>query len=99
MKAIACMDSDYNKLISDADELRRIDFSPLREPRFDYAAQTEIPSDCVNMLSACFLHYKGDVGLLVWYLGHEYTGFHRNVLSCLDRIKPHINHLGKYIIK
>jgi hypothetical protein len=91
MNSIACLDSDYNKLISDLNKLNGIHFSQLREPRLDYAAQTEISAERVKMLSACFLHYKGDVGLLVRYLGHEYTGLHRNVQPCLDRLKPHID--------
>jgi hypothetical protein len=64
-QALACLDSGYSKLLYDANELREIDFSPLREPRYDYAEQKEISPDRVRMLSACFLHYKGDVGLPV----------------------------------
>jgi hypothetical protein len=87
--ALSCIDKTYNRLLKESIRLEKIDFSPISQPR--YQEQKSICDQRVDMHSACFLYYKGDVGLLTRFMGHEYTGAHRDVDACLNRIKPHIN--------
>lgn len=90
IKSISLLDRGYSNLLSEARRLGSLDFSSLCEPRFDYASQIAISNHRVDLLSACFMHYKGDTGLFIRFLGHEYTGIHRDVPVILRRIKPHI---------
>ena len=69
---------------------RHVDFSPLRQPRYDYAEQTMIDPARVRMLEACSVHYKLDFGLVVRYLGGEYTAEHRDVDALEREVSPHI---------
>ena len=69
---------------------RHVDFSPLRQPRYDYAEQTMIDPARVRMLEACSVHYNLDFGLVVRYLGGEYTAEHRDVDALEREVSPHI---------
>ncbi|KAL7529165.1 hypothetical protein ACHAXR_005018 [Thalassiosira sp. AJA248-18] len=70
--------------------LMKVDFSSLNQPRLDYAEQKEIPVDRVILMTACAVHYGLDFGLVVRYLGHEYTGESRNLQLIKDECGPHI---------
>jgi hypothetical protein len=63
--AVKCIDSGYSKLVNMAERVRNIDFSPLREPRLDYADQKSIQNDRVDMAATFLLHYGGELGTLV----------------------------------
>ena len=65
-------------MLQDVPMLKAINFSPLLEHPEDWAEQTEISDDHVQMMDACFVHYGGDVGLVLRYLGGEYTAEWRN---------------------
>ena len=43
------------------------DFSWLMEPRFDYAEYEEIPSEQIQALTACTIHYGLDLGSVARY--------------------------------
>lgn len=90
-RALRTLNKSYYKLLSDCTALQKTDFSSLRLPRYDYAVQKEISPHRVKLASACFLHYKGEPGLIIRYLGGEYTASHRQIKSCIDRIQPHVD--------
>ena len=53
--------------------LLHIDFTPLREPRLDYAKQTDIDPARIEMFSALAVHSDLAMGLVCRWLGREYT--------------------------
>jgi len=69
----------------------RIDFSSLRDPRYDYEKQTEICLHRVDMASAAMVHFGLDPGKLVRWLGGEYIGERRDVFLILATFKDHIS--------
>lgn len=90
-KNLRAINKKYSRLFDEAKRLQTVDFSKLRAPRLNYANQKCISKDRVDMASACFLHYKGEPGLVVRYLDGEYTGAHRDITNCLKRIETHVN--------
>lgn len=89
--SLKCVDSGYNELVCLAERVRNIDFTPLREPRLDYASQKAIQQDRVDMAAACLLHYGGEPGSLVRYCGNEFTAAHRDPDEILASVKGHIS--------
>lgn len=69
---------------------RRIDFTPLLLPRFEYATQKEINQTRVDMLAACTIHYNLNFGLIVRFLSGEYTAEHRSLADLEAAVDPHI---------
>ena len=84
-------DSDYNQLVKRTKELLTVDFSPLQQPRYDYENQKEISKERIDQADACLLHYGGEIGMLVRFLGGEYTAENRDVEGILTAVKPHID--------
>ena len=68
----------------------KIDFSLLREPRYNYEKQERIDPHCVEMASAAMVHFDLDPGKFVQWLGGEYMGYHRNVQTTLDAVQSHV---------
>jgi hypothetical protein len=68
----------------------KIDFSLLREPRFNYEKQERIDPHRVEMASAAMVHFGLDPGKFVRWLGGEYTGYHRDVQTTLDAVQSHV---------
>ena len=69
----------------------RIDFSSLRDPRYDYEKQTKICLHRVEMASAAMVYFGLDPGKLVRWLGGEYIGESRDVFRILATVKDHIS--------
>jgi hypothetical protein len=69
----------------------KIDFSLLREPRYNYEKQDCIDPHRVEMASAAMVHFGLDPGKLVRWLGGEYTGYHRDVRTTLEAVRPHVS--------
>jgi hypothetical protein len=84
-------DSDYNQLIKRTKELLTVDFSSLQQPRYDYENQKEISQERIDQADACLLHYGGEIGMLVRFLGGEYTAEYRDVEGILTAVKPHVD--------
>ncbi|EJK67364.1 hypothetical protein THAOC_11613 [Thalassiosira oceanica] len=80
---------DNAKLIEEMPRLRPLDFSPLLEPRYDYATQSSIPQHRIDMMGAAYLHY-GDMGLVARYVDGEYIGAWRDHDAILDAVAPHV---------
>ena len=77
-------------MVTAIERTKTVDFSPLCLPRFDYADQKEISPKQVLMLEACSIHYNLNFGLVVRYLGGEYTAEHRDIDALEREVGPHI---------
>ena len=63
------IDKACNSMVKDIPRLKGLDFSPLLQHPADWAEQVEISDHHVRMMDACFVHYGGDIGLVLRYLG------------------------------
>ena len=63
-----------------------MDFSLLREPRYNCEHQEQIDPHCVKMASAAMVHFGLDTEKLVQWMGGEYTGYHRDVQRTLAAV-------------
>ena len=88
--AVCGTSKKLHTMVQSVERVRRVDFSPLRLPRYDYAQQTEIDPKRVLMLEACAIHYNLDFGLVVRYLGGKYTAEHRDIDALEREVGPHI---------
>ena len=52
-------------MVDDVLRLRDIDFSKVKLPRYDYADQTEISQERVDLMTACAIHYGLNTGMVV----------------------------------
>ncbi len=87
----------YERISKVARRLRRLvpkylrwmhlDSRPLQQPRYDYAQQTSIQQDRVDMASAQFIREGGDPGKLIRFCQQEYTLMHLDRQAILDRVK------------
>ena len=68
----------------------KIDFSLLREPRYNYEKQECIDPHRVEMASAAMVHFGLDPGKFVRWLRGEYTGYHRDVQTPLGAVQSHV---------
>ncbi len=55
----------YRDMVNDVMQLRSINFSKLKVPRFDYADQTKISQERVDLATACAIHYGLNTGMVV----------------------------------
>jgi len=94
------MHPDFKDMIDSVPALLDVDFSSLRDPVLDYASQTKIDPDRVRLMTACAVCYNLDIGLVVRYLGQEYTASWRNIPEFLVAAEPYLsvevyNHLHR----
>jgi hypothetical protein len=57
----------HRDMVDDVLQLRGIDFSNLKLPRYDYADQTKISEERVDLATACAIHYGLNTGMVVRY--------------------------------
>ena len=69
----------------------QIDFSSLRDTRYDYEKQTKICPHRVEMASAAMVHFGMDPGKLVHWIGGEYIGGRCGVARILATVHGHIS--------
>lgn len=86
-----CLSADIREIVSETRRLMKVDFSSLREPMVNYAEQTEIDEDRVDQAGAAMVHAGLDPGMMIRWLGNEYTAAHRDVETTLAAIKPHVS--------
>jgi hypothetical protein len=79
LQNLASINHYFSRLIPKTIGWLNLDFSPLRNPRYNYESQTSISSSQVEMASAAMIHFGLDPGKLVRWLGGEYTGALRDV--------------------
>ena len=54
-------------MVNNVLRLRGIDFSKVKLPRYDYADQTKILQERVDLATACAIHYGLNTGMVVQY--------------------------------
>ena len=84
---IGDLNPDWKALVVHVPRLMATDFSDLRLPRLGHADQTEIDKKRVWLMAACAVHYNLNMGLVVRYLGGEYTASWRDVGSILQAVE------------
>jgi hypothetical protein len=55
----------HRDMVDDVLRLREIDFSKVKLPRYDYADQTKILQERVDLMTACAIHYGLHTGMVV----------------------------------
>ena len=85
------VNKDFANIIPKACRWLRLDFTPLREPRYFYESQDHIDPHRVKMASAAMVHFGLDPGKFVHWLSGEYTGHHRDVRRTLNAIHEHVS--------
>ena len=78
---------DWAYWIENIPRLKLVDFSSLRTPRHDYLNQIQIEPRRVWLLATCTVHYDLDIGLIVRYVGGEYTAKWRDVESIIGAVE------------
>ncbi len=102
LHSVSMMHPDFKDMIESVPDLLEVDFSSLRDPVLDYASQTKIDPDRVRLMTACAVYYNLDIGLVVRYLGGEYTASWRNIPEILAAAEPYLsdevyNHLHRVL--
>ena len=85
--AIRLLDKDFAVFVPKALRWLQVDFSSLRDPRYDYEKQTTIDPNRVLMANAAMVHFGLDPGRFVRWLAGEYTGHARDVRSTLAAVR------------
>jgi hypothetical protein len=80
-------------MVDDVLRLRGIDFSEVKLPRYDYANQTKILQERVNLCTTCEIHYGLNTGMVIRYLKGEYVGDSWSSKRFLDKVSPYIDKL------
>ena len=87
---LTCLSKDFASFIPNIVRWLKIDFSSLRDTRYDYESQSKISTHRVEMASAAMVHFGMDPGKFVRWMGGEYTGNSRDVSQILSDVKDHI---------
>ncbi|KAL7532154.1 hypothetical protein ACHAWF_004031 [Thalassiosira exigua] len=88
---LALVNSEFNEMVREVPKLKQLDFSPLLKAQTGYADQEEIDIERVHQITASAVHYGMDFGLVVRYLGGEYTGAWRQTDKILEAAAPHVD--------
>ena len=70
LQAICLLDKDFSVFLPKALHWLRIDFSPLREPRYNYQDQMMIDPRRVLMANAAMVHFGLDPGWFIRWLAN-----------------------------
>lgn len=89
----------HRNMVDDVLRLRDIDFSEVKLPRYDYADQTEISQERVDLMTACAIHYGLNTGMVIRFLKGEYVGESRNADEILEKVSPYIDDIDCQHIK
>ena len=94
---------DFASLVPKITRWLKVDFTPLREPRYNYEQQERIDPHRVEMASAAMVHFGLDPGKFVRWMGGEYTGYYRDVKATLLAVHPYItaedyNHIERILL-
>jgi hypothetical protein len=81
---------DFASLVPKIARWLTVDFSLLREPRYNYEKQEQINPHRIEMASAAMVHFGLDPGKFVRWMGGEYTGYHRDAKKTLVAVRPHV---------
>jgi hypothetical protein len=90
----------YREMINVVLLLRSINFSMLKLPRFDYAKQTKISPNRVDLATACAIYNGLNTGMVVRYLKGKYVKESRNANAILEKVSPYICEVNcKHIVQ
>jgi hypothetical protein len=78
-------------MVDDVLCLRFVDFSMLKLPCLNYAEQTKISEERVDLATTCAIDYGLNTGMVICYIKGEYVGENRNADAILESVSPHIN--------
>jgi len=78
----------HHDMVDDVLRLRGIDFSKVKLPRYNYADQTKISQERVDLATACAIHYGLNTGMVVRYLKGEYIDESRDADEILEKVCP-----------
>jgi hypothetical protein len=88
--ALAAVSPEFDVTIEMTEKMRDVDFSSLLEEDLNYAEQTEISRRTVYLMTACLVFYNLDYGLVLRFLGGEFTAEWRNVAAVLVAVAPYV---------
>jgi hypothetical protein len=74
LESLRSLNRHYREMIDDVQRLQFVDFLSLKMPRFDYAEQTSISSKRVDLVTACAIHYRLNIRMVILYLKDVYVG-------------------------
>ena len=77
-------------MIHNVIDLRAMNFTKLKEPRFRYAEQTAIDPNRVDMATACAIHYSLHPGMVIRYIKGKNVGENRDVNQILSDVSPFV---------
>ena len=66
---------------------KNIEFNEVRDTILDYSNQKQIDIQRVKKFLALSLHYNLDMGIVIQYLGENYTGEYRDIQNTLKILK------------
>ncbi len=94
---------DFASLVPKITRWLTVDFSLLREPRYNYEQQKQIDPHCIKIASAAMVHFDLDPGKFVRWMDGKYTGYHRDVQRTLAAVRPYItakdyNHIEQILL-
>jgi hypothetical protein len=94
---------DFASLVPKITWWLTVDFTPLREPWYNYEQQERINPHRVEMASAAMVHFGLDPGKFVQWMGGKYTGYYRDVKATLLAVRPYItaddyNHIERILL-
>jgi hypothetical protein len=84
----------HREMVDDVLRLRQIEFSKAKLPRYDYANQTKISSERVDLATACAIYYGLNTGMVIQYLKGEYVGESRDANEILKKVSPYISEVN-----
>ena len=76
----------HRNMVDDVLHLRGIDFSNLKLPRYDYADQTKISKERIDLATECAIHYGLNTRMVIRYLKGEYVGESRDADKILEKV-------------
>jgi hypothetical protein len=89
----------HQEMVHDILGLRQIEFSKAKIPRYDYADQTKISLERVDLATACAIYYGLNTGMIIQYLKSEYVGESRDTNEILKKVSPYISEVNCEHIK
>jgi len=85
------VDKTFFEALPKFERWQSLDFSTLREPRWNYEDQTEVDPHRIEMASAAMFHFGLHPGKFVRWMGGEYIGASRDVLRVIEAVKDLIS--------
>jgi len=90
-QAMYLVSKRFSFVTKETSRLLDVYFTPLRQPRLDYATQIKVSEERVDMMAAVMVRYGLNPGMLVRCLGGEYTGAYRDIDLLQRKLSPHVS--------